>query len=802
MAVAFVQQAVATVATATTTVATITTTAGNCLIATISNASGATNPITSVTDTASNTWTLGVAGYQSGSNTRCEIWYCLSAASVTSVTVTRGTASNGSVNVSEWRGIVDIAAIDTTGTQGNATGTAAPGGSVTTTNPSDLIITGLSWAASVTASQNTGGFTALTGNASNQRLAAAYLLTASTGTYQQTWTLSGAGGTSGSATVAFKADPAIQFFGTTRPGRTWAKRFGRQTASPRWPTTVQDWLAYPSSQPNPFGYNWSGAMNVYVHGWNNGGVLASDPVKPFRIARANGISRLRTFVGDDASVSAINADASAGWAKLQTFFDDAAAYGMKIIISQYPTLQMLNLMTVTQYATWELAQAALVTPGNTLYIAYEAWLNDMLTHFASHPAAWSWEVMNEPNYMLGIDAGTVTIQQGVDFLDHMQGVLKAGGALNVNSGGKPWYNAVTMTDAQVIKLAANMDIMDDHVYPDNGADTTTFDVDFAALQARIARTFTLTGRQLPGMLGEIGTEPNSWLLHALTKANTAGYWALPWQFSADDANYPFDDVVHPEVIAAISRTATGPRFVKETTASVGSPATSTTITASATRGHLLVLFVARPGGTTGAPITGVTDSAAQTWTLAQTSKNGTTHDTYLECWYVNSAADITSVTVNSSTSDLFAYNLTEWSGSGPLFLANNTTSASGTSHVTQSVTTTDPGDLVISATQSVYSSTTTDVGSGFSDLTPWFNGVTGIGTASYLVAGEAGSYGAVTWTAAGAHSGSVMTLAFTPLPSPTDPVGITDAVSAVISSSAPARPVIIQFPAVIRASYW
>lgn len=208
MAIAFVREASGTAATSTTLAVTITaSTAGNFLVAVISNASGATNPVTGVTDSAGNTWSLAIAGLLSGSNTRCEIWYTANAASATSVTSTRATACNNSMNVSEWSGLTNTSPVDVTGTSGNASGTPAPGGSVTTTNPDDLVIGGLSWASSTTTTLTSGSFTALTGQVANQRLAAAYQIVAATGTYQPTWTLSAAG-TSGAATAAFKAAAA------------------------------------------------------------------------------------------------------------------------------------------------------------------------------------------------------------------------------------------------------------------------------------------------------------------------------------------------------------------------------------------------------------------------------------------------------------------------------------------------------------------------------------------------------------------------------------------------------------------
>ena len=207
MAIALVGQAANTVAAATSITVTRTTTAGNCLVAVISVATGSSQPITGVTDTAGNTWSFVAAGFQSGSNTRCEIWVCPNAASVTSVTASKATAQNIGMNVSEWSGVKTASPVDVSATLGNASSTTALGASVTTTDAGDVVISGISWGTSPTASLTAGGFTAMTTVTSNQRLSPAYRIPAATGTYQPTWTMSAAAVT-GSATVALLSTSA------------------------------------------------------------------------------------------------------------------------------------------------------------------------------------------------------------------------------------------------------------------------------------------------------------------------------------------------------------------------------------------------------------------------------------------------------------------------------------------------------------------------------------------------------------------------------------------------------------------
>ena len=64
------------------------TTGGNLLVAAISGKIGTTQSISTITDSGGNTWTKITDGVISGSNTRQELWYCQSATSITSLTVT------------------------------------------------------------------------------------------------------------------------------------------------------------------------------------------------------------------------------------------------------------------------------------------------------------------------------------------------------------------------------------------------------------------------------------------------------------------------------------------------------------------------------------------------------------------------------------------------------------------------------------------------------------------------------------------------------------------------------------------
>jgi hypothetical protein len=102
------------------------TTSGDLLVLTASEYNGATNHITSVTDSAGNTWTP-VASYDtSGHNSNGEIWYSAGARSATTVTATTKLAVSMSFVVQEFSGVAAAGALDTsTGTSGDSTAAAS-----------------------------------------------------------------------------------------------------------------------------------------------------------------------------------------------------------------------------------------------------------------------------------------------------------------------------------------------------------------------------------------------------------------------------------------------------------------------------------------------------------------------------------------------------------------------------------------------------------------------------------------------------------------------------------------------------
>ena len=112
MAVALVGQATAEATTNVSTLAVTRSTSGGNLLVLCAAIASSGSTITSIADTAGNTWTNLVKANTAGQNNRVEIWVAANAAAVTSVTATFGSTLRASLNLSEWSGADSAATQD------------------------------------------------------------------------------------------------------------------------------------------------------------------------------------------------------------------------------------------------------------------------------------------------------------------------------------------------------------------------------------------------------------------------------------------------------------------------------------------------------------------------------------------------------------------------------------------------------------------------------------------------------------------------------------------------------------------
>jgi hypothetical protein len=112
---------------------------GDLLVLSASVYTGATNNVTSITDSAGNTWTRIGAYDVSGHNSDGELWYSANAASITTVTVHLASAAAVAFEAQEFSGTAATGVLDTsTGTSN--TGTSAASGSAVASAANELVV--------------------------------------------------------------------------------------------------------------------------------------------------------------------------------------------------------------------------------------------------------------------------------------------------------------------------------------------------------------------------------------------------------------------------------------------------------------------------------------------------------------------------------------------------------------------------------------------------------------------------------------------------------------------------------------
>lgn len=181
----------------------VTAAVGDVLVAIIHLRTGATVNSTAISDTAGNAWAQQATDVVTGANTRAIIFTSTITAALNAGTVTMdtGAAYASTVNISRWSG---VGGIDGAASKNQAAATTPTAANVTTTDPGDVVIGGISYASATAPTTLASGWTALTGASPNTGYygANAYKLPGTTGTYGPSWTIPSAA--SASVTVALK----------------------------------------------------------------------------------------------------------------------------------------------------------------------------------------------------------------------------------------------------------------------------------------------------------------------------------------------------------------------------------------------------------------------------------------------------------------------------------------------------------------------------------------------------------------------------------------------------------------------
>jgi hypothetical protein len=212
--------------------------------------------------------------------------------------------------------------------------------------------------------------------------------------------------------------------------------------------------------------------------------------------------------------------------------------------------------------------------------------------------------------------------------------------------------------------------------------------------------------------------------------------------------------------ATLSGGAAGPTIVER----VGAAASSTSAIASGfttVAGRLLVALVERSGGLATGSLSGITDSAGNTWLLATRGAVSGVSNTRIECWYSPNAASVTQINFAAAAAQPWAWNILEISGMAAspadVFSPDNSSQASGPTVTTPAIATTDPDDLLIAAFHSSATTPTLNA-AGWSELAA-FNEGSNPGRAAYRIVTATGSYQAA-WNITPNQAAGVLTVSF------------------------------------------
>jgi hypothetical protein len=115
------------------------TTAGDLLVLSASGNTGASNHITSVTDSAGNSWSRIGAYEVSGHNSDGELWYSANASATTTVTEHTASAAAVAFTVQEFAGVATSAPL-VTSIGASSSGATPASGSIATTLANELVV--------------------------------------------------------------------------------------------------------------------------------------------------------------------------------------------------------------------------------------------------------------------------------------------------------------------------------------------------------------------------------------------------------------------------------------------------------------------------------------------------------------------------------------------------------------------------------------------------------------------------------------------------------------------------------------
>ena len=140
MSVGFVQQVWDGSGAASTKTTTISSTAGNTLVAILGKSGTSGITVSSITDSADNTWSKIASKTGSGSSQSAEMWWCPNAAAVTSITVNWSASCSFEYGLLEFSGMGTSPTIEKSTSNTNASSTTQVTGILAATSNTDLVL--------------------------------------------------------------------------------------------------------------------------------------------------------------------------------------------------------------------------------------------------------------------------------------------------------------------------------------------------------------------------------------------------------------------------------------------------------------------------------------------------------------------------------------------------------------------------------------------------------------------------------------------------------------------------------------
>ena len=689
------------------------TSAGRLLVLSAGIYTGATSPITSVTDSGGNTWTRIGAFFVSGHNSDGEMWYAANAKAATSVVIHTTGSVVAAMAVQEFSGIATTSSLDvSTGTAN--TSTAASSGSVTPTASTDLVV----------------GFVAGHNNAQAISVGAGYTAQA-----QQT---SAAGTSTASVVTGYKvlsSASAQTFTGTFSTAMYWSTGIaGFRSGTSQPPTTGAV----------------SGTVSSASGGAAISGATVTDSGGASTTTNASGAYTLAALTPGSHTLTSSATGFTSSQPQTASVSAGVTTAGVNFSLAPVPTTGAVTGTVTSASGATPISGATVRDSGGATATANGSGVYTLsgLPAGSRSLTASAAGFTTSPPQTASVTAGQTT--QGINFslasspttgavsgtiTSASGGAVIAGATVTDNGGastttnGSGAYTLSGLTAGSHTLTAAAAGFTSQTQTASVTASQTTSGVNFslAPVPTTGAVTGTVTratgGTAISGATvidsGGLSTTTNASGVYTLAGLSAGSHTltasATGFTAKAQTASVTVGQTTQNVNFSLATAVTGSPKLVQATGATETAASTSLTanFAAPTATGHLLVLSASIYSGAT-SHITSVTDSGGNTWTrIGAYFVSG--HNSNGEMWYVANAKAATSVVVNTTNAVIASMAVQEFSGistTSPLDVSagtSNTSTAASSGSVTPAAAT----DLVVGFVAGHANAQAMSVGAGY-----------------------------------------------------------------------------------------